>query len=143
MVDNKTRMNIIQLIYSILGDAMSTRSTEAEQISLLDMEWQGVTLTGDAARRIRQLCSEGSCFHLSVRSSGCTGFAYQVQLIESPCDDDVRFLSHDVEFYVGLNAMPMIDGTEIDYVRQGLNSSFVYNNPNVKNMCGCGESFGV
>ncbi len=122
---------------------MNAQKSQAAQISLLDMEWKGVCLTADAAKRVFQLCQEGSYFHVSVRPSGCTGFAYQVQLIESPNHDDIRFVSQDVEFYVALNAMPMLDGTEIDYVRQGLNSSFVYHNPNVKNMCGCGESFGV
>ncbi len=122
---------------------MSVHSSESNQISIHDMEWKGLELTQPAAKRIAQLAQQGRWFHLSVRPSGCTGFAYEIALIDSPASTDLKFCSQNVEFLVALNAMPMIDGTQIDYVRQGLNSSFVYHNPNVKNVCGCGESFGV
>ncbi|MBY3790323.1 iron-sulfur cluster assembly accessory protein [Photobacterium carnosum] len=122
---------------------MSVRSSDSTEISIHNMEWKGIHLTESAASRITQLSSSGQCFHLSVRPSGCTGFAYEVKLIEKPETTDLTFYSCGVEFYVALSVMPMLDGTEIDFVRQGLNSNFVYHNPNVKNMCGCGESFGV
>tara|TARA_Y100001956_G_scaffold74210_1_gene81065 strand:- start:1076 stop:1444 length:369 start_codon:yes stop_codon:yes gene_type:complete len=122
---------------------MSIPSSDSNQISIHDMEWQGVTLSESAAQRVAMLTQQGQFFHLSVKPSGCTGFAYKVQLIEQIGCDDLKFESHDIPFYVALSAMPMLDGTELDYVQQGLNSNFVYNNPNVKNLCGCGESFGV
>ncbi|MEZ8855737.1 iron-sulfur cluster assembly accessory protein [Vibrio atlanticus] len=122
---------------------MSISSSGSNDISIHDMEWQSVTLSESAANRISQLSHGQKHFHLTVKSSGCTGFAYEVALIDSPSDDDIKYESHDAIFYIALKALPMIDGTEIDFVRQGLNSNFVYNNPKVKNLCGCGESFGV
>ncbi|NOH60939.1 iron-sulfur cluster assembly accessory protein [Vibrio sp. RE88] len=122
---------------------MGVESSESTEISIHDMEWKGVKLTESAASRISQLSQNGQFFYLSVKPSGCTGFAYDVTLIDQPEESDLRFESHDAVVYVSLKAMPMVDGTEIDLVRQGLNHSFIYNNPNVKNMCGCGESFGV
>lgn len=122
---------------------MSVQSSESTEISIHDMEWKGIELSESAANRILQLSANGQFFHLSVRPSGCTGFAYEVALIEQAQQTDLKLNSRGIEFYVALSAMPMLDGTEIDFVRQGLNSNFVYHNPNVKNMCGCGESFGV
>lgn len=122
---------------------MSIPSSDSTQISIHDMEWQGVRLSESAAKRVAGLTKQGQHFHLSVRPSGCTGFAYEVTLVDTIAEDDLRFESHNTPFYVALSAMPMLDGTELDFVRQGLNSHFVYNNPNVKNLCGCGESFGV
>lgn len=122
---------------------MSIPGSDSNQISIHDMEWQGVTLSESAAQRVAMLTQQGQFFHLSIKPSGCTGFAYKVQLISHIGNDDLKFESHATPFYVALSAMPMLDGTELDYVRQGLNSNFVYNNPNVKNLCGCGESFGV
>nr|WP_237043510.1 iron-sulfur cluster assembly accessory protein [Photobacterium jeanii] len=107
------------------------------------MTWQGVTLTPSAAKQVASLTKAGQCFYLSVRTSGCTGYAYDIKMIEQPKDDDLTFESHGVTIFVALKAMPFVDGTEIDYVRQGLNQVFIYTNPNVKNVCGCGESFGV
>lgn len=122
---------------------MSIPSSGSNEVSIHDMQWQGLTLSEKAAERVTQLAGENQHFHLTVKSSGCTGFAYVVTLIEAPSEDDFKYESHGVVFYVALKAMPMVDGTEVDFVRQGLNSNFVYNNPKVKNLCGCGESFGV
>jgi Fe-S cluster assembly protein SufA len=122
---------------------MSIPSSDSTQISIHDMEWQGVRLSESAAKRVAGLTKQGQYFHLSVHPSGCTGFAYEVTLVDTIAEDDLRFESHNTPFYVSLSAMPMLDGTELDFVRQGLNSHFAYNNPNVKNLCGCGESFGV
>ncbi|ULN63152.1 iron-sulfur cluster assembly accessory protein [Vibrio gigantis] len=122
---------------------MSIPSSGSNEISIHDMQWQGVTLSATAAQRIVQLSGGKQHFHLTVKPSGCTGFAYVVTLIDAPSDNDIKYESHDIVFFVALKALPMVDGTEIDFVRQGLNSNFVYNNPKVKNLCGCGESFGV
>lgn len=122
---------------------MSIPSSGSNEISIHDMQWQGVTLSATAAQRIVQLSGGKQHFHLTVKSSGCTGFAYVVTLIDAPSDNDIKYESHDIVFFVALKALPMVDGTEIDFVRQGLNSNFIYNNPKVKNLCGCGESFGV
>ena len=121
-------------------DAFDTGSAE---ISIHDMTWTGIRLTESAAARISELSHNHHFFYVDVKVSGCTGFAYDVRLIEQPAKDDLQFESFGTSFYVALKAMPMIDGTEIDFVREGLNHIFVYHNPNVKNQCGCGESFGV
>nr|WP_253073283.1 iron-sulfur cluster assembly accessory protein [Vibrio stylophorae] len=108
------------------------------------MQWQGLTLTPAAAKQISKLTAQNALhFHLSVRVSGCTGYAYVVQLIEKPEPVDLKYESQGCTFYVALAAMPFVDGTEVDFVRQGLNQTFIYHNPQVKNACGCGESFGV
>jgi Fe-S cluster assembly protein SufA len=99
-------------------------------------------LSDTAAEHIKKISGE-QCLHLSVKNSGCTGYAYVLQLIDQPCADDVMFEHNQAKIYVALQAMPILDGTRIDYEQQGLNSTFTYQNPNVKAICGCGESFGV
>lgn len=115
----------------------------AEEFSLQDQTWRGVTATTAAANRILALSQSGSVVRFSVKTSGCTGYAYVIEQRENTQVDDVRFESNGCVFYVVLNALPIFDGTEIDFVRQGLNQSFIYHNPNVKTECGCGESFGI
>ncbi|WP_070962961.1 iron-sulfur cluster assembly accessory protein [Vibrio sonorensis] len=122
---------------------MSDQALGSTEISVHDMEWKGVKLTEAAAARINQLTKGSQHFLIDVKPSGCTGFAYDVKLVETPDADALSYQSFDTTFYVALKAMPMVDGTEVDFVREGLNQSFVYHNPNVKNLCGCGESFGV
>ncbi|MDN3679681.1 iron-sulfur cluster assembly accessory protein [Vibrio tapetis] len=130
---------------------MTSSKTDIASFSLQDEEWQGISLTPSAAKRISQLSMDDIFIMLSVKPSGCTGYAYvldQVSVCESKTTatsdkDKLRFESHGCSFYVALEAMPFVDGTEIDYVREGLNQTFVYHNPNVTAECGCGESFGV
>lgn len=122
---------------------MSTDSVQANEVSVHDMQWEGVSLTQAAADRVRLLSQDKKVFRLDVKASGCTGFAYDIKLVDAPKDNDLMFTCYGATFYVALNAMAIVDGTQVDFVRQGLNSLFVYDNPNVKNMCGCGESFGV
>jgi len=115
----------------------------AEEFSPKNISWQGITLTLSAAKQLQRLSNQGKHVHLSVKASGCTGYAYVLNLIESPTDDDLIFESNGAHLYVSLTAMPFLDGTEMDYEHQGLNQSFTYKNPNIKSQCGCGESFGV
>nr|WP_086939877.1 iron-sulfur cluster assembly accessory protein [Thaumasiovibrio occultus] len=123
---------------------MSKDTSLSQSASLDEMSWQGLTLTQAAADQIQKLTPQGNKhFHISIKVSGCTGYAYVVQLIDAPSDDDIAFESHGCTFYAALTSMPFVDGTEVDYVSQGLNQAFVYHNPKVKNQCGCGESFGV
>jgi len=122
---------------------MDTLNVGSTDVSVQDMVWEGITLTKSAAARIIELSRNKHYFYLNIKVSGCTGFAYDIKLIEQPATDDLIFESNNATFYVALNAMPMIDGTEIDFVREGLNQSFTYRNPKVKHQCGCGESFGV
>ncbi|WP_312982573.1 Fe-S cluster assembly scaffold SufA [Atlantibacter sp.] len=111
-----------------------------------DFAWQGLTLTPAAAEHVRKLTSaqEGmSGIRLGIKQTGCAGFGYVLDTVKEPRQDDLLFEQDGARLYVPLSAMPFIDGTEVDYVREGLNQLFKFNNPKAQNECGCGESFGV
>ncbi|WP_369677234.1 iron-sulfur cluster assembly accessory protein [Klebsiella pneumoniae] len=76
-------------------------------------------------------------------ASGCAGFGYVLEMIAEPAPDDLLFESDGAKLFAPLQAMPFIDGTELDYVREGLNEIFKFHNPKAQHECGCGESFGV
>ncbi|ANI29392.1 iron-sulfur cluster assembly scaffold protein [Yersinia entomophaga] len=114
--------------------------------SLDDNDWQGVTITDSAAAQIARLMQqdpEVKGLHLGVKQSGCAGFAYVMDMAKNPANDDLVFEHGEAKIFVPLKAMPFIDGTEVDYVREGLNQIFKFNNPKAQHACGCGESFGV
>lgn len=105
-----------------------------------------VTLTESAARHVKNLLDKrgkGMGLRLGVKKSGCSGFAYRLDIADEIYADDMRFESHGVTLLVQRDSFPVLDGTELDYARQGLNEAFRFNNPNVKDQCGCGESFNV
>lgn len=111
-----------------------------------DFAWQGLTLTPAAAEHVRKLTSaqEGmSGIRLGIKQTGCAGFGYVLDTVKEPRQDDLLFEQDGARLYVPLSVMPFIDGTEVDYVREGLNQLFKFNNPKAQNECGCGESFGV
>lgn len=107
--------------------------------------WRGLTLTDSAARQIRRLVKNNPAMlglRLIVKKSGCAGFSYVVEKATQAEDSD-RIYEHDgARLYIPLKTMPLIDGTELDYVQQGLNHVFKFNNPKAQHTCGCGESFG-
>ena len=78
-----------------------------------------------------------------VRKTGCSGYAYTVDLAEVIGETDHLFEQHGIKLVVDNKSLPLVDGTEIDFVREGLNASFVFRNPQVTGECGCGESFSV
>lgn len=80
---------------------------------------------------------------LAVRKTGCSGFAYVVDLTEAVTPEDEVFEHRDVRIVVNRAHLPLLRGTEVDFVREGLNEAFIFRNPNVKGECGCGESFAV
>lgn len=95
-----------------------------------------------ARRQIQRNHSAG--IRLGVRKAGCSGFMYDVELVQEPAADDERFaIADDVVVFVARDTVPIIAGTEIDYVTEGLNSSLKFRNPNATGECGCGESFKV
>lgn len=105
-----------------------------------------VSLTPAAADRIRGYLAEtpgGIGLRFGVRKSGCSGFAYVVDIASAPGPDDRVFESAGIRVLVDAASLAAVDGTEIDFVAQGLNQQFVFRNPNVANECGCGESFTV
>lgn len=111
-----------------------------------ETQWEGVSMTEAAAKQIRNLMQQNpnsKGLSLSVKQSGCAGFGYIFEMIENPTDEHVVYQQDGAFLYVQLKAMPYIDGTVIDYVREGLNQMFKFNNPKAQHACGCGESFGV
>ncbi|ARJ43782.1 Fe-S cluster assembly scaffold SufA [Pantoea alhagi] len=111
-----------------------------------DFIWKGLTLTDSAAQQIKALTANDPQvlgLRLGVKQSGCAGFGYTMDLVKEPVADDLLFTHQGATLYVPLQAMPFIDGTQVDFVREGLNQVFKFNNPKAQHACGCGESFGV
>ena len=105
-----------------------------------------ISLTENAARHVAAYMAKrgkGVGLRLGVRTTGCSGMAYKLEFADAAAVDDLRFESHGVLVLVDPKSLPYLEGTELDYVREGLNEGFKFNNPNVKNECGCGESFNV
>ncbi|MCL2074993.1 MAG: iron-sulfur cluster assembly protein IscA [Betaproteobacteria bacterium] len=105
-----------------------------------------ITLTEQAAQHVAKYIEKrgrGLGLRLGVRTSGCSGMAYRLEFVDEAEPDDEIFDSHGVKVFVDAKSLPYLDGTELDYTREGLNEGFRFNNPNVTNQCGCGESFNV
>jgi len=106
----------------------------------------GITLTQSAAERVRTMLAsrgKGEGLRLGVRSSGCSGFAYVLDFADSVGAEDRVFESDGVKVIVDAESLKYVDGTKLDYAKEGLNEGFTFHNPNVKDECGCGESFSV
>jgi iron-sulfur cluster assembly protein len=106
-----------------------------------------VNLTENAAKHVQSMLQkrgQGVGLRLGTKQSGCSGFAYVVDYADDIGEDDVVFEQHGVKLVVDQNSLPNLDGTEVDYVKNSLlNEGFEFRNPNVADMCGCGESFSV
>ena len=105
-----------------------------------------VTLTENAARHIERSLSKrgkGVGLRLAVKTSGCSGLAYAIEFADETLPEDQVFDSHGLKLLVDARSLPFLDGTELDFVREGLNEGFKFHNPNAKANCGCGESFAV
>jgi iron-sulfur cluster assembly protein len=105
-----------------------------------------ITLTEAAAARVQKFLAnrgKGLGLRLGVKTSGCSGMAYTLEFVDEAAADDVTFESHGVKVLLDPKSLSYLDGTELDYTKEGLNEGFKFNNPNVKGECGCGESFTV
>jgi len=105
-----------------------------------------ITLTESAARHVKNYIDKrgkGVGLRLGVRTSGCSGLAYTLEFADEMNTEDSRFESHGVTVVIDPKSLVYLDGTELDYVREGLNEGFKFHNPNVAEQCGCGESFKV
>ncbi len=105
-----------------------------------------ITVTKSAAKHVSNFLAKrgrGIGLRLGVRTTGCSGMAYKLEFVDEVQADDVRFDSNGVTVFVDPKSLSYLDGTELDFAREGLNEGFKFNNPNVKNTCGCGESFNV
>jgi len=105
-----------------------------------------VSITASAAERVRSYIrsrGHGVGLRVGVKKTGCSGYAYVIDYADSIGDDDSVFEDEGVKVIVDAKSLAIIDGTEVDFVKDGLNEAFKFRNPNVKGECGCGESFNV
>lgn len=105
-----------------------------------------ITLTEVAASRVQKFIAnrgKGLGLRIGVKTSGCSGMAYVMEFVDELQDGDSVFESHGVKVIADPKALVYLDGTEVDYTREGLNEGFKFTNPNEKARCGCGESFTV
>jgi iron-sulfur cluster assembly protein len=105
-----------------------------------------ISLTSAAADRVKSFLARrghGVGLRLGVKKTGCSGFAYVVNYADEVAPQDVVFEDQGVRVLVDRDSLGFIDGTQVDFVKQGLNEAFRFINPNVKGECGCGESFTV
>jgi iron-sulfur cluster assembly protein len=105
-----------------------------------------IHLTESAAAQVaRQLQKRGQGLglRLGVKKSGCTGFAYVVDYADEARAEDAIFEQHGVKVVINKDDLPQLDGITVDFRREGISEAFKFDNPNIKAMCGCGESFAV
>jgi len=105
-----------------------------------------ISLTDSAATRVKSFLDKrgrGVGLRIGVRKSGCSGYAYTIDYADEIESDDVVFDRDGVKVIIDRESLSLIDGTEVDFVKDGLNEAFKFRNPNVKGECGCGESFTV
>ena len=105
-----------------------------------------ITITESAAKHVaKQIARRGKGLglRLGVRTSGCSGLAYKLEFADDILPEDATFESNGVRVLIDPKSLAYLDGTELDFVREGLNEGFKFNNPNEKDRCGCGESFNV
>jgi iron-sulfur cluster assembly protein len=104
-----------------------------------------IRVTEAAAARVAKILAgeQPPTLRLGVRKSGCSGYAYVVEPAQDVTADDLIFEDKGVRLVVAADSLPFLDGTELDFRKEGLSEAFKFNNPNVKDACGCGESFTV
>ena len=105
-----------------------------------------ITLTERAATHVQNYLTKrgkGIGLRFGVRTTGCSGMAYKIEFVDTASVEDQAFESNGVKVFVDPKSLVYIDGTELDFVREGLNEGFKFNNPKEKDTCGCGESFNV
>jgi iron-sulfur cluster assembly protein len=105
-----------------------------------------ITLTESAAKHIRSQIEKsgaGVGLRVGVKKSGCSGFAYTMDIAQEVLKNDTVFENFGAKLLVDAESLPFLEGTELEYVKEGLGHVFKFKNPNVKNQCGCGESFAV
>lgn len=103
-----------------------------------------VILSAPAAQHVASFIAKrgkGFGIRLGVKTTGCSGLAYKIEFADAALPEDLVFESHGIKILVDPKSLPYLDGTELDYTREGMNEGFKFNNPNVKAECGCGESF--
>ncbi len=115
-------------------------------MSTTDSTTMSVTLTDAAARHVTRFMAKrgkGVGIRLGVKTTGCSGLAYKLEYADEIAEEDVIFEDNGVKVLVDPKSLAYIDGTQLDFVREGLNEGFKFINPNERDRCGCGESFRV
>ena len=105
-----------------------------------------VTLTDRAAQHVQRYIEKrgkGYGLRLGVKTTGCSGLAYKLEFADEPKPEDQEFETNGVRVLIDPKSLAYLEGTQLDYVKEGLNEGFKFNNPNEKDRCGCGESFNV
>ncbi len=105
-----------------------------------------ISLTQSAADRVHDYLQKrgtGLGLRVGVKKTGCNGYAYVINYADDFIDSDIVFENRGVKVFVDPESLEFIDGTEVDFVKEGLNEAFRFRNPNVKGECGCGESFSI
>lgn len=105
-----------------------------------------ITVTEAAAKHIRSALDgrgKGEGIRLGVQTTGCSGLGYVLEFVDEPAPEDAVYESLGVKVVVDPKSLVYLDGTELDFAREGLNEGFKFNNPNVRSECGCGESFNI
>lgn len=105
-----------------------------------------VSATENAAARVKAFLTKrgkGIGLRLGVKTTGCSGLAYKLEFVDSVNEEDKLFESNGINIYVDGKSLQYLDGTVLDYTKEGLQEGFKFTNPNVKDECGCGESFTV
>ena len=105
-----------------------------------------ITVTDSAAEHVKKFLAnrgKGAGLRLGVKTTGCSGMAYVLEFADTIEDTDEVFESNGVKVIIDPKSLIYLDGTELDFAKEGLNEGFKFNNPNVKDACGCGESFNV
>jgi iron-sulfur cluster assembly protein len=105
-----------------------------------------ITLTDVAAQRVNAFLEnrgKGIGLRLGVKTTGCSGMAYVMEFVDEILPEDTVFEDHGIKVVIDSKSLLYLDGTELDFAKEGLNEGFQFNNPNVKEQCGCGESFTI
>ena len=105
-----------------------------------------ITITENAAKHISNYLTKrgkGLGVRLGVKTSGCSGMAYNLEFVDEVNEDDLIFEEYGARVYIDPKSLVYLDGTQVDYTKEGLQEGFKFENPNVKDSCGCGESFHV
>lgn len=105
-----------------------------------------ITITENAAKHINSYLTKrgkGLGVRLGVKTSGCSGMAYNLEFVDEVNEDDLIFEEHGARVYIDPKSLVYLDGTQVHYTKEGLQEGFKFENPNVKDSCGCGESFHV
>ena len=113
---------------------------------MFDSKAKMISMTEKAAKHVARYLErrgKGVGLRVGVKTTGCSGLAYKLEYVDEVLPEDQVFETHGIKVIVDPKSLPCIDGTELDFAREGLNEGFKFNNPNVKDECGCGESFRV